>query len=154
MSSDKISYNLIQIKSLGFSLDIPEDFNLEDRISDSTIFYNLEATIIGNLSGEYVDILIEYVLWIGQKEIDERSEELTSIIVRNRFLINHLGDHLTENNGELAEGFKEFLVGVSLGHTRGIHAEKVQGTQLEGGYLPFVDEDDILEDLITSENYE
>lgn len=154
MDLNKISYNLIQIKALGFSIDIPKEFNLDDRIADSTIFFNLDATISGDLSEEIIDVLIDYALWIGQKKQSNRNQELTSIIVRNRFSIKNLERHLKENNGHLPDGFKEFIVGASIGHARGIHAEKIQGTPLEGGYLPFIEVDYILEELISSEIYE
>jgi len=128
-----INYSLEAIDLISNSINVPQNFDASDE-HGLTFGLELKSTI--KIDEELLIIEINY-------EFLKDAITVFNIVVQNIFKIDRIKNYVKNEQIEQKE-FYEFLVELSINHTRGVQSQLLKNTPLARFYIPFIDVLDIL----------
>jgi hypothetical protein len=117
---------------------------IEPPIGDTSLHFQLDATIRTDIETGLVIVLIVMEAFNERVMGNDGEDSETAALIRfaitteNRFRITHLGEVITQSEGEiiLPAWMMMTLITTSVGTSRGVLISKLAGTPYDGGQLP------------------
>lgn len=138
MEKDKINISLriVSIKTIRFSLD---NANVSKEINKNAFIFNISAKVSIDPNSKSIAIEILQDIFLDkelQTSVCQHVSRIVFEIVNFDSVIKH---NIEKKDIKIPDDLMTTLISISLSTSRGILASKIEGSNLEGVYMPIVD---------------